>query len=147
MHAKNLGITSKHFVHFGRGAGSVKAELDELDGFNIAGLGNWNVDTRRDIYSAKLPMKAMQVMAGHAESKGSVFLPQAQVEPPPELQSQMFPFVNSAIRYVNANHLTATAFLNMLLQLQIVVLQDAAEILMSGRKHCLFDLQIGRAHV
>ena len=43
---KNLGITSKHFVHFGRGAGSVKAELDELDGFNIADLGNWNVDTR-----------------------------------------------------------------------------------------------------
>jgi Centromere DNA-binding protein complex CBF3 subunit, domain 2 len=28
---KNLGITSKHFVHFGKGAGSVKAELDELD--------------------------------------------------------------------------------------------------------------------
>ena len=25
---KNLGMTSKHFVHFGRGAGSVKAELD-----------------------------------------------------------------------------------------------------------------------
>ena len=56
---KNLGITSKYFVHFGRGAGSVKAELDELDGFNIADLGNWNVDTRKDISSAKLPMKAM----------------------------------------------------------------------------------------
>ena len=28
---KNLGITSKYFVDFGRGAGSVKAELDELD--------------------------------------------------------------------------------------------------------------------
>jgi Centromere DNA-binding protein complex CBF3 subunit, domain 2 len=28
---KNLGTTSKHFVHFGRGADSVKAELDELD--------------------------------------------------------------------------------------------------------------------
>ena len=140
---KNLGITSKHFVHFGRGAGSVKAELDELDGFNIADLGNWNVDTRRDIYSAKLPMKAMRVMAGHAESKGSVFLPRAQVEPPPELQSQIFPFVDSAIRHVNANHhRTATAFLNMLLQLQVVVLQDAAAVLLSGRKHCLFDLPV-----
>jgi hypothetical protein len=84
-------------------------------------------------------MKAMQVMAGHAESKGSVFLPQAQVEPPPELQSQIFPFVNSAIRYVNANHHpTATAFLNMLLRLWIIVLQDAGAMLLSGRKHCLF---------
>ena len=58
----NLKNTSKHFVHFGRGAGSVKIELDEFDGYNIAGLGKWNVDTRQDIYSAKLPMKAMQVI-------------------------------------------------------------------------------------
>ena len=140
---KNLGITSKYFVHFGRGAGSVKAELDEFDGFNIVGLGYWNVDTRCDIYSAKLPMKAMQVMAGHAESKGSVFLPQAQVEHPPELQSQIFLFVNSAIRYVNANHYpTATAFLTMFLQLWIVVLQDAIAMLLSDRKHCIFDLPV-----
>ena len=81
-------------------------------------------------------------MTRHAESKGSVFLPWVQVEPPPELQFQILLFVNCAIKYVNANHLTATAFLNMLLQLQIVVLQDAAEILMSGRKHCLFDLPV-----
>ena len=60
-------MTSKHFVHFGRGAGSVKGELDELNGFNIADLGNWNVDTRQNMCSAKLPVKAMQVMAGHAE--------------------------------------------------------------------------------
>jgi hypothetical protein len=37
---KSPGITSKHFVHFGRGAGSVKAELYELDRLNIADLGN-----------------------------------------------------------------------------------------------------------
>ena len=70
---RHLGIISKHFVHFGQSAGSVKAELDELDGYNINDLGNWNVDTRRDVYSAKLPMKAMRVMAGHPDEKGSVF--------------------------------------------------------------------------
>jgi hypothetical protein len=87
-------------------------------------------------------MKAMQVMARHAESKGSVFLPQAQVEPPPELQSQVFPFVNSAIRYVNANHHpTATAFLIMLLQLWIVVLQDAGAMLLSGRNFAFLTFQ------
>jgi hypothetical protein len=68
-------------------------------------------------------MKAMQILAGHAESKGSVFLPQAQVEPPPDLQSQIFPFVNSAIRHVNANHHPIdTALLNMIKRLHIVVL-------------------------
>ena len=60
-----------------------------------------------------------------------------------EIQSQIFPFVNSAIKHVNANHHpTATAFLNMLLWLWIVVLQDAAAVLLSGRKHCLFDLPV-----
>jgi hypothetical protein len=66
----NLKVPSKHYIHFERTAGSVKAELEEFDGYNINDLGNWNVDTRRDVYSAKLPMKAMRVMAGHAESKG-----------------------------------------------------------------------------
>jgi len=67
-------------VHFGRSAGSVKAELDELDGYNINDLGNWNVDTRRDVYSAKLPMKAMRVMAGHPDEKRSVFLPRDHIK-------------------------------------------------------------------
>ena len=69
----HLGIISKHFVYFGWLAGSVKAELDELDDYNINDLGNWNVNTRCDVYSAKLPMKAMRVMAGHPDEKGSVF--------------------------------------------------------------------------
>ena len=60
---RHLGIISKHFVHFGRLAGSVKAELDELDGYIINDLANRSVDTRRDVYSAKLPIKAMCVMA------------------------------------------------------------------------------------
>ena len=51
----------------------ILVELDELDGYNINDLGNWNVDIRRDVYSAKLPMKAMRVMAGHPDEKGIVF--------------------------------------------------------------------------
>ena len=62
-------------MRFGRSAGSVKAELDEFDGYNINNLGNWNVDTRRDVYSAKLPMRAMCVMtAGHPDEKRSFFV-------------------------------------------------------------------------
>jgi hypothetical protein len=78
---EKLSIPSKHFIHFGRSCGSVLAELEELDGYNINDLGNWNVDTRRDVYSAKLPMKAMRVMAGHSEQKGSVFVARDQVIP------------------------------------------------------------------
>ena len=84
-----LQIPSKHFIHFGRSAGSVKAELDELDGYHINDIGNWNVDTRRDVYSAKLPMKAMRVMGGHPEYKGSVYLPRANLDPPLTLQNNI----------------------------------------------------------
>ena len=106
---KKLSISSKHYVHFGRSAGSVRAELDELDGYDIGDLGNWNVDTRRDVYSAKLPMKAMRVMAGHPESKGSVFLPRSKVIPPVSLQMDIFPFVDRALNSIKekTSHTTA----------------------------------------
>jgi hypothetical protein len=77
---RHLGIISKHFVHFGQLAGSVKAELDELDGYIINDLGNRSVGTRRDVYSAKLPMKAMRVMADHPDENGSVFLPRDHIK-------------------------------------------------------------------
>ena len=66
---RHVGIISKHFVHFGRSASSVQAELDELDGNTINDLGKWNVDTRRNVFSDKLPLKAMRVMAGHPDEK------------------------------------------------------------------------------
>ena len=83
--------------------------MDELDGYDIGDLGNWNVDTRRDVYSAKLPMKAMRVMAGHPESKGSVFLPRSKVIPPVSLQMDIFPFVDRALNSIKekTSHTTA----------------------------------------
>ncbi len=41
---ETLHIPSNHFIHFGRSVGAVKAELEELDGYSIGDLGNWNVD-------------------------------------------------------------------------------------------------------
>ena len=56
---------------------------------------------------------------------------------------KFFHLVKSAICHVNASHhATATAFLNMLKRLQIVVLQDAAAMLLSSKKHCLFDFPV-----
>ena len=83
---EKLSIPSKHYIHFGRTSGSVLAELEELEGSNIQDLGNWNVDTRREVYSAKLPMKAMRVMAGHSDQKGSVFIARSLLPPPESLQ-------------------------------------------------------------
>jgi len=65
-----LGIISKHFVHFGRSVGAVKAELEEMDAALIKNLGNWNPDTQEDRYSAKLPLQVLRIMAGHNRKKG-----------------------------------------------------------------------------
>ena len=69
---KELELASKHFVHFGRSVGSISAEFAELDSALIKNLGNWNPDTQESVYSAKLPLKAMRVMAGHDEKKGKL---------------------------------------------------------------------------
>jgi len=97
---EQLSIPSKHYIHFGRTSGSVVAELEELDGSNIQDLGNWNVDTWREVYSAKLPMKAMRVMAGHNEQKGSVFIARSLLIPPESLQLQIFPFIEEALEQI-----------------------------------------------
>ena len=138
---EKLSIPSKHFIHFGRSCGSVLAELEELDRYNINDLGNWNVDTRRDVYSAKLPMKAMRVMAGHSEQKGSVFVARDQVIPAESLQLQVFPFLEKALGTLQGHtvsHPTAMSFLSLLKRLRIVLLQDAAEMIVIGRSHVIF---------
>ena len=43
---KHLDILSKHYIHFGWSACSVKAELDELDGYDINDIGIWTSSIR-----------------------------------------------------------------------------------------------------
>ena len=140
---KGLNISTKHFIHFGWCAGPIKAELEELDGYNINDLGNWNVDTRRDVYSAKLPMKAMRVMGGHPDTKGSVFLPRSSIEPSRILQQQIFPCLDEKMASIDATaNLTALAFLRLLQNLWKVILQDVCVLILLGRKHIMFELPV-----
>ncbi|KAJ3233630.1 hypothetical protein HDU77_000549 [Chytriomyces hyalinus] len=57
---ETLGVHSKHFVHFGRSVGTVKAEMEEMDGQMLKTLGNWNPDMQEDRYLSKLPLEAMR---------------------------------------------------------------------------------------
>jgi len=142
---EQLSIPSKHYIHFGRTSGSVVAELEELDGSNIQDLGNWNVDTRREVYSAKLPMKAMRVMAGHNEQKGSVFIARSLLIPPESLQLQIFPFIEEAleqIKHTPRGCSTAYCFLQLLTRLRVVLLQDVAEMIIHGRTHVVFQCSV-----
>ena len=115
--------------------------MRELDGYDINDLDNWNVDTRRDVYSAHLPMEAMRVMAGHSEQKGSVFIARDHIKPPESLQLQVFPFLGiafDALAGCYTSRATAMSFLSFLIRLHIVMLQDAAEMIVNGRTHVIF---------
>jgi hypothetical protein len=46
-------------------------------------------------------MKALQVMGGHEEMKGSSFIARGTCLPPEELQNKIFPFVDAVLIKVN----------------------------------------------
>ena len=138
------GIVSKHYIHFGRGTGPVKAELQELDGYNIDDLGNWNVNVCRSTYSGHLPIKAMRVVAGHSHAKGVMHIPRDSVIPDEELQYQLFPWVDEKLADIKARantdpKPTAHAFLTFLKRLRTVILQDVANMMLLGRTHYIFN--------
>jgi hypothetical protein len=139
---KMLGVVSKHFVHFGRSVGAVKAELEEMDSSLIKNLGNWNPDTQDDRYSAKLPLQALRIMAGHDRKKGMYYLPRSGVKPPEELSRSVFPFVDAELERNVGRHPTAMAFLTMLMRMRSVILQDVAMMKLLGRDHFLFSLPL-----
>lgn len=106
----------------------------------IKNLGNWNIDTQEDRYSAKLPLKAMRIMAGQDPNRGNYFLPRSGLQPPEDLQRQIFPFVEKELESTKSP--TAKAFLNLFKRLRIVITQDIAVLKHQGRKHFLFSLPI-----
>jgi hypothetical protein len=73
-------------------------------------------------------MKALRVMGGHEETKGSYYLARGAFIPPEELQKHLFPFVDLALVQVNAmnkkgwKRVTACGFLNMLKIFWIIIL-------------------------
>ena len=108
-------------------------------------IGKWNVDVREDQHSSKLTMKAMRILAGRAQEKGSFFLPQGTVNPPPELHHQVFLFLDKAMGTITADASkkpTTQAFFKLLLNLQCFVLQDAAVSIHNGRENSLFSLPV-----
>jgi hypothetical protein len=135
-------IASKHLVHFGRGVGHCKAELDELETSQIKSLGNWNPDCQESVYSTKIPMKALRVMAGHHKEKGLFFLPRSGLDPPESLCQQIFPFIESVAAIIDRKRYTTLEFLSFLKNIRKVIIQDIACLKRMNREHYLFEHSI-----
>jgi hypothetical protein len=83
-------------------------------------------------------------MAKHPKRKGEYFCSQGTVVPPMELQQLVFPFVEKAnidMTTLIANGVyrpTAMVFITMLEHLRVVILEDAAEMIIAGLTHYPF---------
>jgi hypothetical protein len=94
-------------------------------------------------------MKALRVIGGHDEMKGSYFLARGAVIPPEELQKQIFPFRDTALVQVNAmkkngwTRVPSCGFFNMLKRFRVVILQKVVELIGMGRgRHAVYQHKV-----
>ncbi|KAG7372624.1 centromere DNA-binding like protein [Nitzschia inconspicua] len=111
-----------------------QTEVDGDDNELIRILGNWDPKIQEKAYSSKLPMKIVRSRAGFRSNGGVHYNARTIVQPPSELLSQLFPWVDRATQELNTflqsspaeARPTAAVFLDFMMKLKVVVLQDAA---------------------
>lgn len=149
---RSLGIASKKFMHLGRNLGPKLLELKEVSPEDIKQLGNWNPSMQEKHYSTKIPMVPIRAAAGFDVADGMHYNPRTILDPPVSLVMQTpFAFAMNLIDYVKceieegAEKYTAYHFLLLMHDLAVILLQDAAAMLVldpDRKEHPLFDLQV-----
>jgi hypothetical protein len=131
-----LGISSKHYLHLGRKLGPIALEKLDAESRDIQQLGNWNPSTQEAAYSTKLPMRPIRALGGFQDAGGMHYNPRTVVEPPESLKSMIFPFADRCLEDVRQktkddgkDRYTAEHFLRLLIDLRVIILQDAAAML------------------
>ena len=90
--------------------------------------GNWARDVQDTTYSAKIPFDALLVMAGY-QPNDTYWLPRQRVEPPPELRSQLWPWVDWEMEFLQGCGVekpTAMQFMEFLFRMRDFIFQDVA---------------------
>lgn len=129
-----LALVVTHFAHLGRQLGAKILEMLEVESEEIRRLGNWNPSMQDACYSTKLPMKPIRRLAGYTTSGGIYYNKRTVVEVPESLQrdTPIGHWVFDALEKVKSanaiggKHYTAQNFLEFLVELNIVFLQDIA---------------------
>lgn len=133
---ENLGVVVTHFAHLGRQLGAKILEMLEIESEEIRRLGNWNPSMQDACYSTKLPMKPIRRLAGFTTAGGIYYNQRTVVVVPLSLQQEtpMGKWVFNALNKVKAANMagaqlyTAQNFLEFLVELNIIFLQDTAAL-------------------
>jgi hypothetical protein len=98
-------------------------------------------------YLTHLPRKYIRTVAGH-ELEGSYFVPRDSVQPPEELKSLVFPWVDDDLKELNRKgssyekNLASRGFLRLMEYLKVVLLQDAVMLRTHFPEHPVFKHNI-----
>ena len=143
----------------GRAQGAKQAELCGVNEGQIRRAGRWNSDSLTSCYLTNIPRKFVRGMAGfEPQAQGNYYLPRAKVEPSPELQQAVWPWVDKWMTWFQSyesadddpsdvdsdlqedrNDLAAQGFLRLLVQLRTVLLQDSVVLRAEFPEHPLWS--------
>ncbi|CEP17888.1 hypothetical protein [Parasitella parasitica] len=129
---KKVGINSSHTTHAGRGSGARIAELNGASLDQIRRMGRWDSGSLESRYLTHFNREAIRICNGFPGRKGGFWLRRDALEPPLELQQQIFPAIETWMHRLNdendaayQNSKSAAAFIKLMLKLRKIILQDA----------------------
>ncbi|KAF8999026.1 hypothetical protein BDZ89DRAFT_1147867 [Hymenopellis radicata] len=136
LHLSN-NIHSSNVTHGGRRFNPTNLGNHGLGNKDAGSIGRWSAGLGSlQVYNGALPRKAMLAAASFNHRKPELYcLPRERLEPPPELIQNVFPWIEQeraalAARRKSVGHLAndpaLDGFLDLLLELRRVLLQDGA---------------------
>jgi hypothetical protein len=140
---QQLNIASSHYVHLGRKIGPKELEMLNASAEAIRQMGNWELSVQEQRYSTHLPMEALRLKAGFPSNidggSSTHHNPRQEAQPPATLlMATPFAFCYDAQEYMKEemenwtlDHPrpdTAIAFLELVHELNVILLQDMAAI-------------------
>jgi len=153
---KKLGIMVFKKLHFGRHNGSAELEAEEVSPELIRILGNWAQQVQEKFYSTGMVFEPMRVLAGNGKDEALWYPRVAVGDPPEDLCRMIFPWIEQELErvYAYANSVasipegrpiaTAVSTLRFWKELRVIILQDAAEMLIrepDRARHPFFEDQ------
>ena len=145
-----LKIPATSLVHIGRKLGPKLLEMLDEESSWIKLLRNWDPSIQQTSYSTKLPMRPIRKLAGFTKANGMYYNPRCAVQVPLDLQKKT-PIGCWAIDALSSlqetvgghSKYTALNFLNLMVELNKVVIQDVAAMIVTCPQrisHSIFEL-------
>lgn len=131
---KSCGVKISKVTHAARPFGATRTLADGASHDNVRSQGRWKGGQLERSYINDLPRAAMRVQAGFSKKQGNFFLKRGVTIPSKELQQLIFPSADAwltkleDVAYECDEDLAAHNFIEFILELRVVLIQDSVEM-------------------